>query len=213
MKGRVALLGALALACSDPREAELAQELVSLQASRVARTSFERMRAEVDTSEGEIGALEADLEALRAAFGEAQAAAGATDAAIQREIERNGVLNQEIRDGQQRLQEAAARQAELEKELSIARARAETFRDQANALAKELRPDDPEWAVRLRLRSLREFLGEVAAAWPGDPVLSEAARSALPADDAEATRVGADLALRIRDRVAEVYGLGGAGAS
>jgi len=211
MKRRLAALLALALAlvaCSDPRAAELAQELVELQEARVAKASFERMRAEVEAAEAEIAAHEPELAALRAEFGEAQAEIGAAEAALQREIARNATLNQEIHALQQRLQEGAARHAELEKELSIARARALTFRDQAAVLARELRPDDPEWARRLRVKSLREFLNEVAAAWPGDPVLAETARSSLPADDAEAMRVGASLVARIRDRVAEVYGLG-----
>jgi hypothetical protein len=111
-------------------------------------------------------------------------------------------------EGQARLQQAAARQAELEQRVAIRRARAQTFKDQAAALAKELRPDDPEWARKLRVRSLQEFLLEVGATWPRDPVLAEAAARPLPADDREAMRVGTALAARIRDRVAEVYELG-----
>jgi DNA repair exonuclease SbcCD ATPase subunit len=208
MRRQALLLGVLALAaCSDPREAELAQELVALQEARVARSSFERMRTEVEAAEAEIAALEPELGALRAERGEAQAAVGAVEASVQREIARNAALNAEIQAAQQRLQQDTARHAELDEEVSIARARAATFKDQAAVLARELRPDDPDWARRLRVKSLREFLNDVAAAWPGDPVLAEAARSALPADDAEAMRVGAQLAARIRDRVSEVYGL------
>jgi hypothetical protein len=204
---------ALLLGCADPREAELAQELVSLQESRVARASLERMRVEVEAAEAENASLEAALEALRATFGELQAAVGAAEAAIQHEVELNGRLNDAIKAAQQRLQEGGARQQELEKEIAIARARAQTFQDQAAVLARELRPEDPDWARRLRVRSLREFLSEVAATWPGDPVLSEAARAPIPADDQEAMRVGAAVVARIRDRVAEVYGLGDGGAA
>ena len=152
-------------------------------------------------------ALEAELEALRPQLGEEQAALGAVEAALQREVERNRALNQEIREGQERLKQAAERLAALEQEVAIARARARTFKDQAAALAKELRPEDPEWARRLHIQSLREFLGEVGSAWPGDPVLAEAAQRELPADEAAATKLGSELAARIRDRVAEVYGL------
>ena len=205
-----ALAAALALgaaACSDPREAELAQELVTLQQSRVARSSFERMQAEVAAGDAAVAALEEELEALRAQLGEGQAAVGAVEAALQREVERNRALNREIREGQERLKQAAERLAALEQEVAIARARARTFKDQAAALAKELRPEDPEWARRLHIQSLREFLGEVRSAWPGDPVLAEAAQRELPADEAAATKLGSELAARIRDRVAEVYGL------
>jgi chromosome segregation ATPase len=210
MRLRAALLAALALgaaACSDPREAELAQELVALKESRVARSSFERMQKEVAAGESAVAAFEAELETLGPQLGESQAAASALEAALQREIDRNRALNQEIREGQARLQQASERHAALEQEVAIARARTQTFKDQAAALARELRPQDPEWARRLRIQSLREFLGEVRSAWPRDPVLVEAAERELPADEAEATRLGSELAARIRDRVAEVYGL------
>jgi chromosome segregation ATPase len=213
---RAALAVAFALcaaACSDPREAELAAELVALQESRVARSSFERMRAEVASGEAAVAALEVELEALGPQLGEAEAAVGAIEAALQHEIERNGELNREIRAGQERLKQAAERQATLEQEIAIARARARTFKDQAAAFATELRPEDPQWARRLRIQSLREFLGEVRTAWPRDPVLAEAAQRELPADEDAATRLGAELAARIRDRVAEVYGLGDGEAS
>jgi hypothetical protein len=42
-------------------------------------------------------------------------------------------------------------------------------------------------------------------------VLSELATRELPEEAEPATRVGAELAARVRDRVAEVYGLGAAG--
>jgi hypothetical protein len=213
MRGKGAVLcllaaGLLAAACRDPREAELVQELAGLQEGRVAKTSFDRMMADADRQERAVAQAEAELEDLRTEIAHARSEAGAAEARMQREVERNARLNEEIRAGQQRLQEEAARQASLEQEIAIARARAQTFKDQAAVLARELRPEDPEWARRLRVRTLREFLGEVQAAWPGDPVLAGAAREPLPADDREAARVGAELAARIRDRVSEVYGLG-----
>jgi len=210
MMRAVLLLGAAlaALACNDPREAELVQELGALEESRVAKSSHDRMRAEVQAGEAALAELETRLGALRPQLEAAEGGLAEVQRAIQREIDRNGALNREIREGQERLQQAAGRQAALEQQVVVARARARTFKDQAAALAKELRPDDPDWARRLRIRSLEEFLREVAQAWPRDPVLAEAAGRALPADPAEATRLGAELAARIRDRVAEVYGLG-----
>jgi hypothetical protein len=216
VRRRAALLAALALGaagCSDPREAELAQELVALKESRVARSSFERMQAEVAAGDAAVATREGELEALGPQLGEAQAAAAALEAALQHEIDRNGALNQEIRDGQERLRQAAERQAALEQQVAIARARAQTFKDQAAALARELRPEDPEWARQLRIQSLREFLGEVRSTWPRDPVLVEAAGRELPADEVAATRLGSELAARIRERVAEIYGLVDASAS
>lgn len=212
-RGALAGLAFCALACSDPREAELAQELVALKEARTPKKSFEAMRADADAGEAEVRELEREVEALRPQLEEAQAAAGAAEAAYRREIERNAVLNDEIQAGQERLREATARQAKLEQEITIARARAQTFKDQAATFAKELRPDDPDWARRLRIRSLREFLVAVGAVWPRDPVLAEAANRPLPPDEEEATRVGAERAARIRDRVSEVYGLSAPGAN
>ena len=39
-------------------------------------------------------------------------------------------------------------------------------------------------------------------------MLGEVGRTTFPLDAREATRVGAELAARVRDRVTEVYGLG-----
>jgi chromosome segregation ATPase len=203
----LAALALAVLACNDPREAELAQELVALQEARTPKRSFELMRAEAEAGAEGVRALEGEVEGLRAQVADAKAATAGVEAAYQGEVDRNGVLNREIEAGQKRLQDAAARQAALEQEIAIARARAETFQDQAAIFAKELRPEDPEWARNLRIRSLREFLDSVGATWPRDPVLAEAAKRPLPSDATEATRVGAELAARIRDRVAEVYGL------
>jgi DNA repair exonuclease SbcCD ATPase subunit len=208
-RGALALAALLALACSDPREAELAGELATLQESRTPRTSFERMRAEADEGELAVRREEAELEALAGRIEEAGAAASAVEAAFQGEVARNGDLNREIQDAQARLRDATARLAELAQRVAIERGRAQTVRDQASVLVRELRPDDPEWARRLHLQSLEEFLRDVGQAWPRDPVLAPTARQPLPADSKEAARVGAELAARIRDRVSEVYALEG----
>jgi hypothetical protein len=206
-RAALAVVALAAVACSDPREAELAQELVALQEARTPKRSFELMRAEAEAGAAAVRDFEGQRDALRDEVADAQAARAAVETAYQAEVDRNGVLNRAIEVGQQRLRESAERQAALEQEIALARARAATFKDQAAVLAKELRPEDPDWARTVRIRSLREFLDAVGAAWPRDPVLAEAAKSALPADVSEATRLGADLAARIRDRVTEVYGL------
>jgi len=198
----------LLVACSDPREAELAQEIAALKEARVPKTSYDQLLAEVAAGEAALGDAGPQLDALRAQIEETQAGAGRLEAELQAEVARNTRLNQEIQESTQRVNDALARQADLEQQIAIAQARAQTFKDQAAALSRELRPDDPDWARRLHIQTLREFLGDVARTWPGDPVLSAAARSALPTDEHEATRVGAELAARIRDRVGEVYGLG-----
>lgn len=217
MRARAALPPAAALllmvACSDPREAELTQEIAALKEARVPKASYDVLLGEVAASESSLGDFGPQLEDLHARIEEAQRGAAALEAALQAEIARNQKLNAEIQDGQKRVEDATARQAELEQQITIARARAQTFKDQAAALSRELRPDDPDWARRLRIQTLREFLGEVARTWPGDPVLAGAGRSTLPTDEREATRVGAELAARIRDRVSEVYSLGEAAAA
>jgi hypothetical protein len=193
--------------CTDPREAELAQELVSLQESRTAKTSFEAMRREADASGEEVAGLEREIEALRPQLDLAQAAVASAEDAYRAELDRNAALNAAIAEGQGRIRAAAERQGALEQELTIARGRAQTFKDQAAVLVKQLRPDDPEWALRLHMQTLREFLGLVGQTWPRDPVLSQVARDALPGDDIAATVRGAELAGRVRDRVTEIYGL------
>ena len=75
-------------------------------------------------------------------------------------------------------------------------------------LVKELRPDDPGWAQELRIRTLREFLDSVGQTWPGIRCFPAVSRVELPQDPREATRLGAEQAARVRDRVSEVYGLG-----
>jgi hypothetical protein len=206
---RIALLAlaCAAFACSDPREAELTKEIAALEEARTPKTSYDVMWREANAAGEEVDALERELEALRPSLDAAQASAAAVEAEFAVELARNEALNREIQEGQQRLRDAAARQAALEQELTIARGRATTFKDQATVLARELRPDDPDWARRLRIQSVREFLGVVGDTWPGDPVLAEVSRTPLPDDDVEATRVGAGLMGRVRDRVTEIYGL------
>jgi hypothetical protein len=135
-------------------------------------------------------------------------AAAALEAAMQREIARNQKLNEEIQAAQEALKRAAEKQASLEQEVARQKARAQTFVDQAGVLTRELRPEDPDWAVQLRIRTLEEFLTEVGRAWPRDRVLGDVGRRPLPEDAREATRLGAELAAQVRDRVTEVYGLG-----
>jgi hypothetical protein len=204
----VAILAVAVLACSDPREAELVQELAALQGGRVPKASLERMKEEADAAEVEIDALAPELEAVRGETEARQAAVAVLEAAVQREIARNEALNAEIQERQQALQKAAEAQTGLELEIAKQKARAQTFVDQAGVLTRELRPDDPDWAVKLRVRTLGEFLKEVGSAWPRDPVLGEVGRRELPGDPREATRLGAELAARVRERVSEVYGLG-----
>jgi hypothetical protein len=200
-------LACAALACSDPREAELTKEIAALEESRTPKASYDVMWREANALGEEVDALGRELEALRPQLAAAQEAATATEAEFAAELARNETLNREIQEGQQRLREAAERQAALEQEITIARGRAATFKDQANVLARELRPEDPDWARRLRIKSVREFLGVVGKTWPGDAVLAEVSGTTLPDDDLEATRVGASLMGRVRDRVAELYGL------
>lgn len=201
-------LAAAALACGDPREAELVRELAGLQESRVPKASLERMKEEADAGLAEIAALEPELDVVRGEIEARGAATAALEVAMQREIARNATLNEEIAVVQAALQKAQEQQAALELEVSRQKARAQTFVDQADVLTRELRPDDPDWALRLRVRTLGEFLKEVGDAWPRDPVLGEVGRQPLPGDAREATRLGAELAAQVRERVSEVYGLG-----
>ena len=201
-------LGFGALACSDPREVELVQEMAALQESRVPKTSLERMKVEADAAEARVAELAPQLDAVRGEIEARKGASAALEAGMQREIARNQALNSDIQAAQDSLRQAVEKQASLEQEVARERARAQTFVDQAGVLSRELRPDDPDWALRLRIRTVEEFLHEVGTAWPRDPVLGEVGRTTFPLDAREATRVGAELAARVRDRVTEVYGLG-----
>ena len=68
---------------------------------------------------------------------------------------RNQALNSDIQAAQDSLRQAVEKQASLEQEVARERARAQTFVDQAGVLSRELRPDDPDWALRLRIRTVR----------------------------------------------------------
>ena len=203
-----------ALACSDPREAELVQELAGLQESRVPKASLARMKEEADAAEArDRGARSVARDRARGDRGArgggrgprgGDAAGARAEPGPERRDPRGAAGAAAGRRG------AGGRRAEVAKQ----KARAQTFVDQAGVLTRELRPDDPDWAIALRVRTLGEFLKEVGSAWPRDPVLGEVGRRPLPEDPrgGHADRRGARRAgARAGERGLRARGAGDAG--
>ena len=208
MRRTTVLLGLLcALACTDDRPEKLRAEIAELEEQRMPTDVYERMVAEAAESERALVAFEAELEIEAAQLDELRGEATRLDAALAAEVRRNEEIREAIVASQQALRRAAARRVQLQTEIVRHQARARVVADQANVLARELRPDDPDWALTLRLASLREFLGQVEERHPHDADLAALSATELPSDPSAATRVGADVAARVRDHLREVYGL------
>ena len=124
---RVAL-GFGALACSDPREVELVQEMAALQESRVPKSSLERMKVEADAAEARVAELAPQLDAVRGEIEARKGASAALEAGMQGEIARNQALNSDIQAAQDSLRQAVEKQASLEQEVARERARAPDLR-------------------------------------------------------------------------------------
>lgn len=207
-RGTAALAVGLVLGgCGPDVAAGLRREIAELEESRMPRDALEKMRGEADDAERHAGALAAEAEALRDGVGGLAAETARLESELQSEIARNEALRARIEVGREALVALAARRMTLGEEVVRQRARAKTLADQADALARELRPEDPPWARELRLATLREFLGDVAAPPPHDPEIRQLAAVPLPEDTADAMRIGAALVASLRDRVRELYGI------
>lgn len=207
MRLGVVLLAALVLACGPDVAGELRSEIAALEEARMPLDAFEQMRAEADHAETAAAAAGEEVEALRAGLAGREARVASLEASFQREVARNEMLRAEIEAEQARLVGAGMRRGRLEQEVARHRARARTVADQADVLARELRPSDPPWARELRLRTLRDFLEDVRATYDHDGALAALAAETLPDEPTAAVDRGARVAAQVRDHMTEVYGL------
>ena len=197
-----------AAACApDPREA-LREEVKQLEAARIERSAVDQARGEADAAEAQLAERRREAEAVAAGLAAREAEAKRLTDEYAAETRRNERLRDEIRAGQERGRAASERGAELAAQVEKARARAAWAREQAQVLARELRPGDPDWATQRRLRALAEFAQRLAAEYSDDPTLASlaASLSASPAAGDGAAR-GAEVAGRIRDHLSAVYAL------
>src|SRR5262249_35291472 len=97
--------------------------------------------------------------------------------------------------------------AELVAQIAQERDRAGYLRDRAEALARELRQDDPAWANQRRVVGLAQLLAEAVRTYPDDPVLAELARSDVEASKTPGPARAATLARSLSDRLRGVYAL------
>jgi len=210
MRRIAAMLLALACAaCTNEREVALRAELKKLTEERVEVASIEKARGEADQEQAALVALRADLEAAKADAAKAEAARDATRAAIDAEAARTARLQAEIAQAVADAQRLAERGQGLDGKLADVRARATWVRDQAAALAREIRPTDERWATKRRLAALAEFTERVAKEYPGDAEVVALASAPIAADapTPEQIEAAAAQAAALRDRFQSVYDL------
>lgn len=203
------LLSVALFACKNEREGELRAELARTAEERVEITAIEAARAEADEVAARLDAGRAGLDDARAQVAKAEAERDALRSAFDAAVARSGALQAEVGAVVSRAQEVATRGQRLDEEIERLRARATWARDQAVALAREIRPEDPGWATARRLDALAEFAERIAREYPGDrevvALAREPVRSAEPTP--EQARDAASRAERLRDHFARIYEL------
>jgi DNA-directed RNA polymerase beta subunit len=202
------LLVILAAGCAPDRAPELRKEIAKLQEERSPVEAVEKAKADADAAEAQLAARNQELEQARAALSGVEADVQRAKKAIDREVQRNEELRSQVDEAGQRTLAASKRSAELVAQIAQERARADYLRDRAETLARELRPDDPDWANARRVEGLSQLLAEAVRTYPDDPVLEELAQSNLGAASKkpDAGRA-AMLARSLSNRLRGVYAL------
>jgi hypothetical protein len=199
------------MACEPEGLEGLRGEIAKLQEERVEAQAVEKARKAADGAEQELEAQTDLVDQMR----EREAESAATQKELERagaaETERARALRDEVLAVQQQTVEQARLVAERQQEIDRARERARFVCDQASTLARELRPQDPDWATARRVQSVNEFVTQTAKSYPEDPVLAALATQPVGASPAEpvsipsAGRAAALRAAEVRDRVARVF--------
>ena len=213
MKRRALALGLalFALACTNERAESLRAEIEKAKKERVEVTVVEKAKQESAEAEAALAASRTALEQARADEAKLETERDGQRGALAAEVARNERLRAEIEAIAQRAQAQAARGQDLDAEIAKVKARASWVRDQADVLAREIRPEDPAWATARRLEALREFVAGVASEYPDDPLVADLARAPIRAVLAPPTpdqaRAAAEQAAKLRDRFAAVFDL------
>lgn len=207
-----AILMAGAIACGPDRAAQLRTEIAGLKEARMERSAVGKAQEEAKAAEAAAGERSAELQKAQAQLAEREAEAERLQSAFDAEVKRNAELRAAVDAEQVQIQEKAEAAARLERQVAEVTARAQWAHDQAEQLAKQLALDDPGWAAQRRLRALDEFLAGLAREYPDDALLSDLALAMKPVAAAAATSPdtrarAAEIASRVRDHFASVYGL------
>ena len=201
------LLAILAAGCAPDRAPELRKEIAKLEEERSPSEAVEKAKADADAAEAQLAARNQEREQARAALSGLEADVQRAKEAIDREVQRNEDLRSQVDEAGQRALAASKRSEELVAQIAQERARAGYLRDRAETLARELRPEDPDWANARRVQGLSQLLAEAVRTYPDDPVLEELAHSDLAASKRPDTGRAAMLARSLSNRLRGVYAL------
>lgn len=212
MIGVLALGFALAGCGPDPRVAPLQAEIAALEGERVEPNAVERAKADADAASADMEQARAKRDALGEHLGALRQEIASLEAAISRESRSTVAEYAAATALEEQLRNAATRGRALDERIAEIRARAELRRDQVALLAKEIRPNDPAWAIERRVRTLDELLAKLLEEYPDDRVLADVAakrQSGLRAkpDERDTSHAAAD-AVRVRDHLTGAYDLG-----
>jgi chromosome segregation ATPase len=162
---------ALLVGCGEDRVTPLREEIAKLKKERVPLEQRETAKREADEAEASRGAALARAAEDEAALAAARGELDRSRAALQRETDRNAALRADLDARREPLAAVASGVEGLETRAAERRRRLGVLRDQANALARALRPDDPAWAEKRRLAALTDFERELAAQLPDEPAV------------------------------------------
>ncbi|MFI5317400.1 MAG: hypothetical protein ACHQ6T_17000 [Myxococcota bacterium] len=183
---------ALALACGEDRVTPLREELAKLKKERVPQEQLATAVREAGEAESARDAAVARANADEAALAAARAELDRARAALQRETDRNAQLRSDLDARREPLAAVASGVDALEARANERRRRLGVLRDQAKALARALRPEDPAWAEKRRLAALSDFERDVAAQLPEEPAV-HALSSQLAAQPPDVAALAASL--------------------
>jgi DNA repair exonuclease SbcCD ATPase subunit len=203
------LVALVSAGCTNERAEALRKEIAELHESRVERSAIEAAHREREEAEARLASLRADLEAEREALSGLETEGERLRAALAAEGARNEHVRNRIEEVAEQARQTAARGQELDRRIGQIRQEAGWVCEQADVLARELRPDDPTWATARRLDTLLKFLKDVAERYPDDPVVAELAAEPIDVEQPGpgAAEAGSETARRLRDRFSNVYEL------
>jgi chromosome segregation ATPase len=157
------LVVGLVLGCGPDRAAELRQEIAKLEQDRVPLDALEKATHEADAAEADAAARVREADEARAELAKLEAEAKRTAEAFARQVATNEALRAKIDDTTQHIAAARAQEADLAARVAREQEQAGYLRDQAQTLAQQVRPDDPDWANARRIEN-PEVGSAVAAA-------------------------------------------------
>jgi chromosome segregation ATPase len=203
------------LACGDdPRDA-LTQDIAKLKQDRVESSTVAGAEKEADRAEAALKEETLHQESLRQELAQREAKRDGVRREIETETGQSSSLSAAAAQARTREESALGEAAKLDEKVAGIQRRAIVIRDQAAALAREIRPEDAPWATERRIQTLRQLLERVAREFPDDVVLTSLAEraGAHGSDPNEDASAFAALAERLRDRLTRVYELPAAAVS